>query len=84
MCSVDGLLGEEEKALLKRLVMKLSSKWKMTYGMVMSFVNSRIRVAIARASHMSLRGLRVPIYNVSWRRFQIEYGAGMLLYNQFL
>jgi hypothetical protein len=62
--SVDGLQGIESKAAGKRLTSLLSAKWKRTYSAVVVgyYVNSRLSVALARATSLCLRGAREPTY----------------------
>ncbi len=72
--STDGLVGRVAKELLKRLSLRLSDKWEQPYSVVRGFVNARISIAIVRATHLCLRGLRVSASKIS-RRFQWEDSA---------
>ena len=81
VCDTYGLLGEEAKAFNKRIASKLSEKWKSPYSATMGFVNARISVAILRATHLCLRGSRVPYRHVSTKMSQWEDGAGLELLN---
>ena len=74
-----GLLGEEAKSLNKRLGSKLAEKWKSPYSAVMGFVNARVSVAILRATHLCLRGSRVPYRHISTKRSEWDDGAGLNL-----
>ena len=84
VCSVDGLIGIEAKAFLKRLSMKLSQKWNQRYLLVQNFISTRISIALARATHMSIRLPRVPESLVNNRRFQLEDGEGLRLYHSLI
>jgi hypothetical protein len=60
---VDGLQGIESKSASKRLTSLLSAKWKRTYSaVVVGYVDSRLSVALARATSLCLRGAREPTY----------------------
>ena len=74
-----GLLGDEAKSLNKRLGSKLAEKWKSPYSAVMGFVNARVSVAILRATHLCLRGSRVPYRHISTKRSEWDDGAGLNL-----
>ena len=76
--SVDGLLGREAKTFLKRLAGKLAGKWDKPYSQVCGYVKARLSIAAVRATHLCLRGSRVPAaHNISNRFSQWEDGAGL-------
>ena len=77
--STDGLIGIEAKNLMKRLSLLLSDKWHKPYSEVMGLIGARISVALVRASHMCLRGSRVPASRMS-KKIQWWDGAGMGLF----
>ncbi len=77
MVSVDGLLGKEATTFSKRLAAKLASKWQRTYSEVCGYVNARLSITIVRATHLCLRGSRVPTDKMSTRRALWEDGAGL-------
>jgi hypothetical protein len=56
--STDSLLGKEAKHLEK------------PYAVVRGYVNARMRIAIVRATHICLRGSRIPTSEMSNRRPQ--------------
>jgi hypothetical protein len=58
--SEDGLLGKEAKMLLKKLSAPLAKKWEKSYSKVCGHVNARMTIAIVRATHLCLRGSRIP------------------------
>ena len=78
--SADGMLGREAEALLKRLSGKLATKWEQPYSQVCGFVRARLSIAIVRATHLCLRGSRVPAHKVSYRHPKWEDGAGLGLF----
>jgi hypothetical protein len=78
--SADGLKGKEAKTMLKRISALLAKKWDKPYSVVCGYVNSRMSIAIVRASHLCLRGSRVPAGLISHRRPQWFDGAGLGLY----
>jgi hypothetical protein len=78
--STDGLIGKEAKALLQRLSSLLAEKWEKPYSVVCGYVNARVSIAIVRATHLCLRGSRVPFSHFSSRRPQWEDKAGLSLF----
>ena len=74
--SVDGMLGNEAKSLLKAIAMKLSKKWERPYSVVCGFIKSRLSFAIARATHLTIRGSRVISKKMS--RPLIQDGSALL------
>ena len=77
--STDGMLGYEANNLLKCLARKLAGRWKRPYSVVCSLVRTRVAIAIARATHLCIRGSRVPASQTS-RRILWEDGAGVSLF----
>ena len=78
--SVEGLIGREAEAFTKRLAAKLALRWKKPYSQVCGFVKAKMSIAIVRATHLCLRGSRIPIQNVSRERHQWDDGAGLNLF----
>ena len=75
--STDGLLGAEAKApVLTKLSTVLAAKWDRPYSVARGFVNARISFAIARATHLCLRGSRVPARHMSYPRHVQWHGNG--------
>ena len=68
--------GKGATAFLKRLSVLLAKKWQKPYSVVCGYVNVRISIAIIRATHLCLRGSRVPASKIS-RRPQWEGKAGL-------
>ena len=79
--STDGLIGKEGKATLQRLSTRLAEKWGKAYSQVCGFVNARMSIAIVRATHLCLRGSRIPTSQMSNRRPQWEDQAGLSLFH---
>ena len=76
--SVDGLLGVEASAAMKRLATLLTGKWHQPYSQVTGYVRSRLPVALARSKSRCLRADRSPPARnpePAW-----ESGAGLGLY----
>ena len=78
--STDGMLGCEASTFAKRLSAKLVEKWQKPYSQVCGYVNVQLSISIVRATHLCLRGSRVPAHNISVRRPQWEDGAGLALF----
>ena len=81
--SADGLKGCEATVFMKRIAALLSEKWQRPYSEVCGYVNARISIAIVRATHLCLRGSRVPAAQMSNRRPQWEDRAGLGLFRSF-
>ena len=79
--SVDGLLGREAQFFIKRLAALRAEKWAKSYSEVCGYVRARISLAIARATHLCLRGSRIPAGQMSRRRPQWEDQAGLGLFH---
>ena len=77
--STDGLLGKEAKTLLRKLSSLIAAKWDKPYSQVCGYVNARMSIAIVRATHLCLRGSRIPTGRMS-RRPQWEGAAGLSLF----
>ena len=80
VASVDGPLGVEATATLKKLSSLLATKWKQSYSKTCRYVNSRIAITLVRSIHRCMRGSRVPSHQISVQRPQWEDGAGLNLF----
>ena len=78
--SVDGLLGVEETATLKRIASRLTSKWRQPYSRTCGYVKIRIAITLMQATHRCIQGSRVPAHKISVQRPQWEDGAGLNLF----
>jgi hypothetical protein len=78
--STDGLIGKETKTLLKKLSSLLAEKWEKPYSVVCGYVNAQMSIAIVRATHLCLRGSRIPTSQMSDRRPKWESKAGLGLF----
>ena len=80
--SADGLLGREAEVLLNRLAGKISVKWGKPYSEVCGFVRARMSIAMIRATHLCLRGSRVPTSKMSYKFPEWEDSAGLGLFRR--
>ena len=55
VASVDGLLGVEATATLKRLASRLATKWNQPYSKMCGYVKSRIAITLVSATHRCIR-----------------------------
>ena len=78
--SVDGLMGKEAQAFLRRLVQLLSRNLEQLYLQVCGYVSARVSITIIRATHLCIRGRRIPADRISHCRSQWEDGAGLGLF----
>ena len=80
VASVDGLLGVEATATLKRIAIRLATKRKKSYSKTCGYVKSRIEITLVRANHRCIQGSQVPAHRISVQRIQWEDGAGFDLF----
>ena len=77
---VDGLLGVEATATLKRIASRLATKWRQPNSKTCGYVNSRVAITLVRATHRCLRGSWVPAHWISVQQPQWGDGAGLNLF----
>ena len=77
---MDGLLGVEETATLKRISSRLATNRKQSYSKTCGYVKSRIAITLVRATHRCIGGSRVTAHRISVQRPQWEDGAGLNLF----
>jgi hypothetical protein len=77
VASTDGMLGKEATTMLKKLSARIAEKSGERYSKVCGAIKARMSIAIARATHLCLRGSRVPTSQMSNRRAHWEDGAGL-------
>ena len=63
--SVDGLLGVEVTATLKRISSRLATKWKQFYSKTCRYVKNSIVITLVPAIHLCIQGSRVPSHQIS-------------------
>jgi len=74
--STDGIFGFEARAFLKRLAKLLAEEWEKPYPTVGGFINTRMSIALVRATNRCIRDSRIPVSSMS-NRFCWEGGAGL-------
>ena len=77
---MDGLLRVEATATLKRLAIRLYTKYKLPYSKTCGYVKNRIVITLVRATHCCIQGSRVPAHRISVQRPQWEDGSGVNLF----
>ena len=80
VASVDGLLGVEVMATLKRIDSRLATKWRHPYSKTCGYVKSRVAITVVCATHRCLHVSRVTVHRISVQRPQWEDGAGLNLF----
>ena len=70
---ISGLLGREANALNKHLALLLARKWYTHYSVTYEYVNTCMSVAILQASHLYIRGSRVPFRHTSTKDRTTEW-----------
>jgi hypothetical protein len=78
--STDGMLGEEAKRVLQRIAGTLAKKWNKPYSQMVNFVRTRISIGIARATHLCIRGSRIPIKLICPRNPHWEDSTGFVIW----
>jgi hypothetical protein len=68
--------------LLKKLSALLAEKWEKPYSEICGYVNAPMSIAMVRATHLCLRGSRIPTSQMSNRRPQWEDKAGLGLFQR--
>ena len=79
VASMDGFLGVEVKATLKRLASRLATKWLQPHSMTCRYVRIKIATILVRATHRCIRGSRVTSHQISVHRPQWEDRAELNL-----
>ena len=77
---IDGLLGVEATATLKRIASRLASKWRQSYSKTSGSVKGRIAITLVRATHRCIVGTRVPAHKISVQIPKWEDGAGLAFF----
>jgi hypothetical protein len=80
--STDGLFGKEAKLVLKRLALMLTENWGKPYSEACCHVNARMSIAIVRATHICVRGSRIPTSKINKSLPQWEDQAGLSLFHR--
>ena len=80
VASVDGPLGVEATATLKRIASRLATKLKQSYSKMCGYVKSRITITLVRATHCCIRGSQVPAQRISVQRPHWENCSGLNLF----
>ena len=70
VASVDGMMGVEATATLKRIASRLATKWRQPYSKTCGYVKSRVAITFVRATNRCLRGSRVHAHRISVQRPQ--------------
>ena len=63
--------------LLRQIAVLLSAKWNRPYSAIRAYVNSRISLALVRATHLCFRGSRTPAHTMSHQRYLYDDAEGL-------
>ena len=80
VASVDGLLGMETTATLKRIASRLATKWNQPYSNTCGYVKSRVAIILVRATNCCIQESWVQTHRISVQRTQWEDGFGINLF----
>ena len=69
--AVDGVLGREATLFLKQMKKHLKVRWDVSSSMIANFIDTKVSIAILRATHQCLRGSRVSM-NITERRIGMD------------
>ena len=72
---VNGLMGVEATATLKRIASRLTTKWRQPYLRMCAYIRSRIAITMVRATNRCIRGSRVLTHRISVQRPLWEDGT---------
>ena len=64
--SMDGMMGRETEAFVKRLGNHLAIKWDSPFLRLIDYLLTCLRITCTRAIHQTLRGSRTPVHNMSY------------------
>ena len=70
VASVDGLLGFETEATLKRIDSRLKTEWKEPYSRTSGCMKSRFAITLIRSPHRCMWGSRVLSSQIGVKRLQ--------------
>ena len=65
VASIYGLLGVEAMAKLKRIAIRLATKWQQSYSRTCGYFNSRIAITLVWTTHQCFWGYRVMAHKIS-------------------
>ena len=77
--SIDGVMGRETEAFIKRLGKHLALKWDRPFPRVINYLLTRLSIACVRVTHFTMRGYRIPVHDMSYMLPIFEDRAGMSL-----
>ena len=77
---VDGLLGVEAAATLKRISNRLATKWQKPYFKTCGYVKISISITLVQATHRCIRGGKVSAHKTSVQLPQYKDGAEINLF----
>ena len=77
--SVDRLLGVEAEDTLKRISIRLATKWKQPYSRTCGYIKSRVDITFFRVTHHCIRGSQVTARQISLQRPKWEDSSGLYL-----
>ena len=80
VASVDGLLRINAEATLKCTNSQLATKGKDPYSRTCGYMKSRVAINLVSATHLCIRGERVPASQISVTRPQWEESSGLHLF----
>jgi hypothetical protein len=66
-----------------KVILLLGGKWEKPYSEVCGYVNARMSIAIVRATHLCIRGSRIPTGKMCNRLPQWEDKAGLGLFRHY-
>ena len=64
------MLGTEREVMLKRLNIRLATKWRQPYSQTCGYVLIRVDITMVRYTHRFIRGSWVPVIQIRMQRHQ--------------
>ena len=80
--SVDGIIGAEVDAMLKRIATHLTTKWNQPYQWTCRYIKSRVAITLVRSTLLCIWGSQVPAHNIIIQKLQWDYEAVLHLFRE--
>ena len=80
VASVGGLLGVEAMAILQRIAICLTTKWRQPYSQMCGYIKSRIAITLLQDRYRCIWGSRVLAHKIIVHLSQWENNTGLNLF----
>ena len=80
VASDNGILDMEAADVLKRIAIRLATKWQQLYSRKCGYAKSIIAITLVQDTHWCIWGSRVPEHQISVKRLHWEDISGLNLF----